>query len=179
MKCLVDGNPNQGKGALINTADESSQSTNQSGLGLVDLLNEQSPQDSMMFFIKNYDKGLSSLIHNANGLKQQQFEVKGPLGESLGVHKSGLHLAFTAGTGVLPFLDLIAHMVYTSLGINERIGVQAGDHVERDFKLKLYVSFRSRQDAIALEFLEAVDSYFKKINNPCFELRVRLTNEGG
>jgi len=36
------------------------------------------------------------------------FEVKGPMGKSLNVHPDGLHLAFAAGTGILPFMDLVA-----------------------------------------------------------------------
>jgi hypothetical protein len=70
------------------------------------------------------------------------YEVRGPLGESLGVRKEGLHFAFTAGTGVLPLIDLVAHIFYTALGINKQIGVV--DHIGPGFRLKLYVSYRSR-----------------------------------
>jgi hypothetical protein len=59
-----------------------------------------------MFVIKNYNQptGLSYRINQAN----EQFEVKGPMGKSLNVQTTGLHIAFGAGTGVLPFMDLVA-----------------------------------------------------------------------
>lgn len=43
--------------------------------------------------------------------KQQEWVIEGPMGKGLDVQRSGIHLAFTAGTGVLPFLDLVAHLI--------------------------------------------------------------------
>ncbi len=36
------------------------------------------------------------------------FRVRGPLGFGIPYRDSGLYIAFAAGTGVLPFLDLVA-----------------------------------------------------------------------
>lgn len=33
------------------------------------------------------------------------------MGLSLGINKTGTHIAFAAGTGILPFVDLIAHLI--------------------------------------------------------------------
>lgn len=62
-------------------------------------------QPSMMFVIKNYNRGLSQkFYHDSN----TEFEVKGPMGKSLNVLPHGQHVAFAAGTGILPFMDLVA-----------------------------------------------------------------------
>lgn len=96
----------------------------------------------MMFIIKNYEAGLSRLIHK--DLDNKGFEVNGPLGEPLGVQTSGTHIVFAAGTGVLTFLDLVAHMVYCTLGITNKIGVNDNDILRPDFKLRFFASYRNR-----------------------------------
>jgi len=54
--------------------------------------------------MKNYRVGgLSQTVHEKNGA---HFKVSGPLGRSLNVDPTGLNVAFAAGTGVLPFMDL-------------------------------------------------------------------------
>ena len=128
-----------------------------------------------MFCIKDYHVGLSTLIHSQDS--KHVYEVRGPLGEPLGVKKAGVHVAFTAGTGVLPLMDLVAHVFYTALGINNKIGVSLDDQVGPDFSFKLYVSFRSRKEAVGLELLEAIHAYFKKTGNPSFELVLRMSDE--
>lgn len=100
------------------------------------LRNEISKSNSgdICLTIKNYNNqlGLSQFIHNdlssalyskqmvplfnGDSLKmkvncQQVFQVKGPMGQGLQVNPRGKHIAFTAGTGVLPFMDLIAHLI--------------------------------------------------------------------
>ena len=42
---------------------------------------------------------------------EEMFNIKGPMGRGLEITKSGLHVAFCAGTGVLVFLDLVAHLL--------------------------------------------------------------------
>ena len=42
------------------------------------------------------------------------FNIKGPMGKGLCIEESGVHVAFCAGTGVLVFLDLIAHLLLRS-----------------------------------------------------------------
>lgn len=130
-----------------------------------------------MFVIKRYitEKGLSEKLHN--GKSHFEYEVKGPLGENLKAEKSGLHIAFTSGTGVLPLMDLVAHLLFTTMGLNGALGVAADDCVGPDFRLKLFVSFASRKDAVALTLLEAISDYFKHLQNPTFELVTRISNE--
>ena len=69
--------------------------------------------------IKNYvgRRGLSEHIFN-NIRYQEQVEVKGPLGTGLQIQNNGTHVAFAAGTGILPFLDLIGHLILRILDMN-------------------------------------------------------------
>ncbi len=39
------------------------------------------------------------------------------MGKGLDIKRKGVHLAFTAGTGNLVFLDLVAHLARKSLGL--------------------------------------------------------------
>jgi NAD(P)H-flavin reductase len=42
----------------------------------------------------------------------RNFEIKGPFGKGLNIRKgvNGVHIAFAAGTGILPFMDLVAYL---------------------------------------------------------------------
>ena len=67
----------------------------------------------LSFTIKNYNKsgGLSKSIHENKENESVLYKIKGPMGKGLKVEKTGTHIAFTAGTGVLLFLDLVAHLI--------------------------------------------------------------------
>jgi hypothetical protein len=40
-----------------------------------------------------------------------RYKIKGPLGKGLNLKAHGVHVAFTGGTGVLVFLDLVAYLI--------------------------------------------------------------------
>jgi len=63
--------------------------------------------------IKAYEEntGLSSFIfNNAKNNGKHIFECKGPMGSGLAISQTGRHVAYSAGTGVLVFLDLVAYL---------------------------------------------------------------------
>jgi len=59
---------------------------------------------------------------------EEMFKIKGPMGRGLEIKSQGLHFAFCAGTGVLVFLDLVAHLlmrnIFKSKLTNEKIDLQ-------------------------------------------------------
>lgn len=63
--------------------------------------------------IKNYHthKGLSRFIYNDIANTQEIYEIKGPMGIGLSLKPTGKHIAYTAGTGVLVFMDLVAYLL--------------------------------------------------------------------
>ena len=40
----------------------------------------------------------------------------GPLGKGLNVKPTGVHIAFSGGTGVLVYIDLVAYLIRENLG---------------------------------------------------------------
>lgn len=50
---------------------------------------------------------------------KQPYEIKGPMGKGLGLttDSKGVHMAFSAGTGILVFVDLFARLLLSSLEI--------------------------------------------------------------
>jgi len=88
---------------------------------------EEKPSDQLTLTIKNYmtRDGLSRRIiqdkqiyDSTEGvLSSPEYVVKGPMGKGLDIQPSGVHIAFTAGTGVLPFLDLVAYLIRLNLGL--------------------------------------------------------------
>lgn len=74
-------------------------------------------------------------------------------------------------------MDLVAHLLFTTLGLNDELGVSPDDCVLPDFRLKLFVSFPSRKNSVGLELLEAISEYFNEILNSSFELIVRFSKE--
>ena len=48
------------------------------------------------------------------------FRIKGPLGRGLQIEQGGVHVAFCGGTGLLVFIDLVAHLILRNaiLGTN-------------------------------------------------------------
>jgi hypothetical protein len=69
------------------------------------------------------------------------------MGKGLGLKTKGTHIAFTAGTGCLTFLDLVAAILKFNLGhLNSNL-----DYFdEKTFKFILYASFPNKEEAIGL-----------------------------
>ena len=73
-------------------------------------------RDFMNLTVKRYNQnGLSTRL-TQNG---KIFRVSGPLGKSLTVDPAGLNVAFVAGTGVLPFMDLAAFVARHTIGMSK------------------------------------------------------------
>jgi NAD(P)H-flavin reductase len=79
---------------------------------------------SQTFTIKRYGqaKGMSNEIHLDADIKESlknNYEIKGPFGKGLDMETEGLHVAYSAGTGVLPYLDLVGHLILALLDKHE------------------------------------------------------------
>ena len=46
----------------------------------------------------------------------------GPMGKGLSVQSEGVHIAFAGGTGVLTFIDLVAHLALENLRLIDAEG---------------------------------------------------------
>lgn len=97
------------------------------------------------------------------------------MGKGLFIEPKGTYLAFTAGTGSLVFLDLVAHLLRKHLGLLESDEMNCVD--ESDFQFNFYVSYPNRTESVALKFLEGMDQFCKKFNKNYFKLHLRITAE--
>ena len=98
---------------------------------------------------------------------EEMFFLKGPMGRGLEMKNTGLHVAFCAGTGILAFLDLVAHLlmrnIYTTKECFELIDLQF--HKLKDgFEFHLYVAFEETEKAIGLEICEALERVNQKLH---------------
>ncbi len=123
---------------------------------------------------KNYKqaKGVSMRINESTS---DNYDIQGPMGKGLGIEKSGTHIAYTAGTGILVFVDLIAYLIRRNLGLMSE--PEASQIDDKDFKFIFYASFPSKEEGIAMDLCQGLDALCKQhsINN--FEFHVRLSNE--
>lgn len=46
------------------------------------------------------------------------------MGKGLGIGCTGVHTAFTAGTGILVFVDLVAHLIRKNLSLLDKVEEQ-------------------------------------------------------
>ena len=89
------------------------------------------------------------------------------MGKGLGIKNEGVHIAFTAGTGILVFVDLVAFLVRKNLKLLKE---NESDKLGDSFKFVLYVSFPNREDSVALKLIEGLNSLTKKLGYSNFEL---------
>ena len=100
---------------------------------------EDKPCKMIAITVKNYNykNGVSTTIHQKD--EGSQFILRGPFGKGLQIQTNGTHIAFCAGTGILVFLDLVAHLIRKNLGLltkEENYQING-----RDFKFILHASF--------------------------------------
>lgn len=128
--------------------------------------------------VKNYHKeaGLSEKFFEPSFFKKA-YEIQGPMGKGLELtHASrGLHVAFSAGTGALAFIDLVLRIFLSNIG-----AVQDKDEKLHDqFIFVLYQSFQNRESSCCLEMLEKVAEFNDKFGFKNFSLKLRLSNVKG
>ena len=127
--------------------------------------------------VKNYKiiGGFSHWVHTAS--KYDIYEVKALMGTGLGLTPEGPHVAFIGGTGSLVFVDLVALIIRINLGLLDPEQVPLFAKGSK-FKFILFASFPSREDACALELLEAARDITKMKGCDNFEavpLTIRMT----
>lgn len=113
-------------------------------LGLSTKSEEYKSDGAIKFIVKIYPYGkMTSFLDKLNtGL---DLRIKGPLGPGLMLNDLvGNFVAIAGGTGLVPFLDLV-YMAQKKV-----------DRNSKEFKLALFVFFKTWKDGFGLEILEAV-----------------------
>lgn len=99
------------------------------------------------------------------------------MGKGLEMKQSGNHVAFCAGTGILVFLDLVAHLLVHNAFNAKKKGMpeEISSFYKDDFKLRLYVAFASSEEAIGLELIKSLQDVNKMLGLDNFEAVIRLS----
>ena len=103
------------------------------------------------------------------------------MGSGLQPYESGHHFAFCAGTGVLVFLDLVAHLLIMNCFEADGKGLpeEMEQFYDKDFKLHLFVAFQSKDQSIGLELIEALERVNKVLGVDNFQAYVRFSETEG
>lgn len=118
-------------------------------------------------------KGESGSINDEyKPLSDHVFYVQGPMGKGLQIEERGTHIAFCAGTGILVYLDIVAHLLLRNTrhlldpepffnesgkgAMLQQFDKKPYEFLDKDFKFILYASFMNRQQSIGLELCESL-----------------------
>lgn len=90
--------------------------------------------------IKSYEgcTGLSRFLFDHCENSKHIYEIKGPMGSGLACNQTGRHIAYTAGTGILVFLDICAYLLiritdkYYGTGIGQVVEKKDNTTIGRD-----------------------------------------------
>lgn len=91
-------------------------------------------------------------------------------GLCLSHHSEGVHVAFTAGTGSLVFVDLANQILLGALGL-----IPPEERMRKTFRFIFFVSFRTLKDSCGYELLQGIEKV--KEAHPNFRLRVRFSDQ--
>ena len=87
------------------------------------------------------------------------------MGCGLEIQTKGTHVAFAAGTGILVFIDLVAHLILRLA--DPDIGKDLPDRLDlKNFTFKLFASFANEEEAIAMDLVNALKKMTVKLNMP-------------
>merc|ERR1712048_1314877 len=88
-------------------------------------------------------RGLSARLFESSMEKDgAEFMCKGPMGKSLGVKRSGNHIAFAAGTGAITFMDLSAYVARFVMG---EMDDKEASEIAPDFKFTYFATYFNRK----------------------------------
>jgi hypothetical protein len=91
-------------------------------------------------------------------INQETFNIKGPFGKGLDIRPSGVHFAFSAGTGVLTFLDLVSRLILHNTGVKK-----LGDEFEDDFKFIFFISHQNINETMGMDLCIKLMEINKKL----------------
>ncbi|CDW73069.1 cytochrome b5-like heme steroid binding domain containing protein [Stylonychia lemnae] len=121
-----------------------------------------------------YVGGVSEDLLTSSPIKNS-YQFKGPMGKGLDIQYTGSHIAFSAGTGILTFLDLVAYLIRKNLGLLPPDEDQQTD--SHSFKLILFASFRQRGESIGDELCRGLLQISQKLKIHNFEYYVRYSEQ--
>jgi hypothetical protein len=89
------------------------------------------------------------------------------MGKGLQIQLGGIHVAFAGGTGALVFLDLVARIILSNLGLIPL-------RFDSDFEFHFYASFRSEESSIGVDLCNKLVKLNEKLGLNNFKFILRL-----
>mmetsp|Transcript_17074 Transcript_17074/g.26408 ORF Transcript_17074/g.26408 Transcript_17074/m.26408 type:complete len:117 (-) Transcript_17074:146-496(-) len=92
------------------------------------------------------------------------------MGRGIDVKTTGDHTAFVGGTGILPFLDLVGHLILRIL--SDSIGENLCDFFEsnkielNNFRFNIFTAFHDEDEAIGQELITILSDLCQKHQYP-------------
>ena len=77
------------------------------------------------------------------------------MGKSLEIQKKGVHIAITAGTGALVFLDIVAHLLKKNLNLVSDEEDEMTDL--KKFKFVFFCAFSKKEEAIGHDLCRGLE----------------------
>lgn len=98
-------------------------------------------------------------------------KIQGPLGKGLGIQQTGKHIALAGGTGVLVFIDLVAHLIWRLKLADENNRPTSNNEFPQAidlnrFQFVLYTSFGGERDRIGVELCQTLEELCRVKNLP-------------
>ncbi|KRX02685.1 Cytochrome b5-like heme/steroid binding domain [Pseudocohnilembus persalinus] len=154
---------------------------------------DQEEHNSLPIVIKKYDYqyALSKQIHENK--QKLNFEIQGPQGLGLRLNKNnqGNFFIFCAGTGILPFMDLLNFFLNKAIFLAAKEILGSSKKAEeftslksyeieeplKNFTLKVYASFNSQEDFIGKDIIEPLQQINDKFNLKICNLTLRFSDK--
>ena len=95
------------------------------------------------------------------------------MGKGLDIQPEGTHVAFTAGTGILVFIDLVAHLIRKILGL---LTEDENHQLTQKFRFVLYAAFPKEEDGICLDMCYGLHDLCMKYKLGAFLFITRFSN---
>jgi hypothetical protein len=108
--------------------------------------------------------------HKKYLMMAETFNIKGPFGKGLGIKPTGIHVAFSAGTGVLVFLDLVTRIILHNTGVKS-----LGDDFDDEFKFILNISHQNLGETMGMDLCLKLVELNKTLKIDNFTLVPRLS----
>ncbi|EAS06749.3 DOMON domain protein (macronuclear) [Tetrahymena thermophila SB210] len=181
LNCMTDENVNL-RQQLVNFAKNKLEMKN---TDMIDVKTLSKYSQTLPFIIKkyNFSGALSKTIHEQNS--QISYQIYGPLGNGLGFSELTQNKKFcimTAGTGILPFLDLFDFL------LKKQIQQSVPDHAKEldpfnvnynkyfeGCQFTVYCAFLSLDDFVGKEWVLFLNQLSKQTQNNLFKLVLKVS----
>jgi ferredoxin-NADP reductase len=134
-------------------------------------------------YVKDYGSPdtLSNHLHtNINSYQENDLIIRGPVGMGLNLDDilQGTYVAIAGGTGIIPFLDLVALTLrYTVSKLNSVNTNEDFSDIKSDYQLMLFASFSNKDSVIYDDICSRLQQINDKNGLRLFKYVIRISSK--